>query len=66
MAGYRTYVAAALVAIFGVLASTDWITFLDDPKAGAVAVGAAILMAVMRAMTTTPPGDLFALLRKAR
>jgi hypothetical protein len=66
MSGYRTYVAAALVAIFGVLASTDWIAFLDDPKAGAVAVGAAILMAVMRAMTTTPPGDLFALLRRAR
>ncbi len=66
MAGYRTYLAAALVAIFGVLASTDWIAFLDDPKAGAVAVGSAILMATMRAVTTTPPGDLFALLRKTR
>jgi hypothetical protein len=63
MTGYRTYVAAALVATFGVLASADWIAFLDDPKAGAVAIGAAILMAVMRAFTTTPPGKIGDLLR---
>ena len=56
MQGYRTYVAAALVALFGVLASTDWISFLDDPKAGAVAIGSALLMALMRSFTTTPPG----------
>ena len=58
MTGYRTYIAAALVAIFGALASTDWIAFLDDPKAGAVAVGSAVLMAVMRRITTTPPGRI--------
>ncbi|MCC3244696.1 hypothetical protein LG047_05070 [Methylocystis sp. WRRC1] len=56
MIGYRTYIAAALVAIFGALASTDWISFMDDPKAGAVALGSAVLMAVMRSFTTTPPG----------
>jgi hypothetical protein len=60
MTGYRTYVAAA---IFGALASTDWIAFLDDPKAGAVAVGSAVLMAVMRRLTTTPPGRIGPLLR---
>jgi hypothetical protein len=63
MNGYRTYLVAALIAIFGVLASTDWVAFLNDPKAGAVAVGSAILMAVMRALTTTPPGKIAALLR---
>jgi hypothetical protein len=63
MTGYRTYLAAALVAVFGVLASTDWIAFLDDPKAGAVAVGAAMLMAAMRSVTATPPGRLDAALR---
>jgi hypothetical protein len=63
MTGYRTYIAAALVALFGVLASTDWIAFMDDPKAGAVAIGAAVLMAVMRSFTTTPPGNLGDLLR---
>ncbi|QGM96335.1 hypothetical protein [Methylocystis parvus] len=58
MTGYRTYLAAALMAIFGVLASTDWIAFLDNPKAGAVAIGSAAVMALMRALTTTPPGKI--------
>ena len=66
MTGYRTYLAAALVASFGALASTDWLAVLNDPKAGAVAIGSAILMAVMRALTATPPGDLAALLRARR
>lgn len=66
MTGYRTYLAAALVAMFGVLASTDWIAFLNDPKAGAVAVGSAILMAVMRSLTTTPAGALMTFLRPER
>jgi len=57
MKGYRTYIAAGATAIFGVLASTDWVSFLSDPKAGAVALGAAALMATMRAVTTTPPGQ---------
>lgn len=56
MTGYRTYIAAALVAAFGALAATDWVGFMNDPKAGAVAIGSAVLMAVMRSVTTTPPG----------
>ena len=43
-------------AAFGALASTDWIAFLNDPKAGAVAVGSAAVMAIMRSITSTPPG----------
>jgi hypothetical protein len=66
MSGYRTYLAAALVAIFGALASTDWIAFLDDPKAGAVALASAILMAIMRAFTSTPAGSVAALFRLPR
>ena len=58
MKGYRTYLAAGLVAVFGVLASTDWISFFGDPKAGAVAIGSAILMAVMRSITSTPSGKV--------
>ncbi len=54
--GYRTYVASGLLALFGVLASTDWISFLNDPKAGAVALGSAVLFAVLRSVTTTAPG----------
>lgn len=56
MKGYRTYLAAGLVAVFGVLASTDWVGFFGDPKAGAVAIGSGVLMAVMRAITSTPSG----------
>lgn len=56
MIGYRTYLVAALIAISGVLAQTDWISFLNDPKAGAVAIGSAFIMALMRTLTTTPPG----------
>jgi hypothetical protein len=57
LVGYRTYLASALLAIFGVLAATDWTAFLNDPKAGAVAIGSAVLMAVLRSITTTPPGQ---------
>lgn len=57
MQGYRTYLAAGLVALFGALAATDWVSFLSDPKAGAVALGSAVLMAVMRSITNTPPGQ---------
>ena len=56
MQGYRTYIAAGLMAAFGVLATTDWVSVLANPKAGFTAIGAAILMAVMRSITTTPPG----------
>lgn len=57
MTGYRTYIAAALLALFGVLAQTDWVAFLSDPKAGVVAIGSGVLMAIMRSITSTPPLD---------
>lgn len=55
MTGYRTYIAAALVALGGIIAQTDWVSFLANPKAGLVALGSAFLMAVMRSITSTPP-----------
>lgn len=52
MDGYKTYLAASILAAFGVLAQVDWIKFLDHPDSGAwVAIGSAVLMAVMRAIT---------------
>lgn len=54
LSGYKTYIAAALLASFGVLASTDWVSFLNDPKAGGVALGSAVLMAILRSVTSTP------------
>lgn len=56
MQGYRTYIAAILMAAFGVLAQTDWVAFLSDPKAGYVAIGSGLLMAVLRSITSTAPG----------
>ena len=56
MIGYRTYIVAALTALFGVLATTDWVKFFDDPKAGASIVAMSVLMAVMRSITSTAPG----------
>lgn len=55
MTGYRTYIAAALVAFGGVIAQTDWVSFMTNPKAGLVAIGSALLMAIMRSVTSTPP-----------
>ena len=52
--GYRTLIAASLTALFGILATTDWIHFFDDPKTGLVAIGIALIMAGMRIVTTTP------------
>jgi len=55
LTGYRTYIVSILTAIFGVLATTDWVKFLDDPKAGWSIVAMSVVMAVMRSITSTPP-----------
>lgn len=57
MKGYRTYLVSALVAVFGVLEMTNWNAILDNPKAGMVALGSAVLMALMRSITSTPPAS---------
>ena len=52
MNGYKTYIASALLALFGVLAQVDWVKFLDHPDSAAwVTIGSAALMAIMRAWT---------------
>lgn len=56
MKGYRTFVVSGLMAIFGVLAIADWNAIIDNPQAGIVALGSAIIMAILRVFTTTPPG----------
>ena len=57
MIGYRTYLVALLVALSGALASTVWVAAVSNPKAGAVAIGSAFLMAFMRGLTSTPPAS---------
>jgi hypothetical protein len=55
MQGYKTFITAIILALFGVIAQTDWIAVLNNPKGGLVALGCAIIMAVMRSITITPP-----------
>lgn len=50
--GWKTYITALVPIVFGVLQMTDWNAFLANPKAGIVALGSGILMAVMRWITT--------------
>lgn len=57
LVGFRTYIIAALTAAFGALAVVDWNSFLQDPKAGWSVVAMAVVMAVMRSITTTPPAS---------
>ena len=56
LVGYRTLIVAGLQVATGVLAQTDWVSFLSNPKAGAVAIGSGILTAGLRYLTTTPIG----------
>lgn len=57
--GYRTYVVAALIAAMGFLAELSpeqWTKLIDDPAGGISLIASGIVMAVMRKITTTPPG----------
>ena len=56
MIGWRTYVVSAVTAAFGALAIADWNKFVEDPKAGWAIIGMSVVMAVMRSVTSTPPG----------
>lgn len=58
MKGYRTYIAASAVVVGGLIAQTDWIAFIANPRAGLVALGSGVLMAFMRSITTTAPCEV--------
>ena len=55
--GFRTLLVAALIACMGVLEVTNWADVIPNgPSKGYVLVGIALVMAVLRAVTTTPLG----------
>ena len=57
MQGYRTLIAAGVVAALGVLQGFDWLTLVSNPKGfGWAAAGTGLLFAVLRAVTSTPLG----------
>lgn len=49
--GKKTYVVAVLTLLVGVLAETDWVRFVDDPKGGLGLIAGALVMGVMRWIT---------------
>jgi len=51
LAGRKTYVAALITAILGILIEADWVKIIDDPKGGLGLLIGAVLMGVMRFVT---------------
>lgn len=49
--GKKTYVVALLTLTVGVLAETDWVKVVDDPKGGLGLIAGSLIMAVMRWVT---------------
>jgi hypothetical protein len=49
--GRKTYLVALLTLAVGVLAETDWVKVIDDPKGGLGLIAGSIVMAVMRWIT---------------
>lgn len=58
LSGFRTLIVAAVMAMLGVVQSFDWATIIPQNQtwSGIAMIGVGALMAVMRAMTTTPVG----------
>ena len=57
MAGYKTVIVAALVAVFGALQGMDWVHLIpDQAAAGWIVSGIGAVMFALRWFTTTPIG----------
>jgi len=54
--GWKTLAASLMVAVAGVLQSTDWTTIVPPDRVGPVMVGIGVLMAVLRVLTDGPVG----------
>jgi len=52
--GWKTFVVALFIAIFGALESFDFTQFLDADIAGYVVSGIGVVMFILRAITSTP------------
>lgn len=56
MQGWKTYIAAVLIIVTGILAQTNWIEFIANPKAGLIAIATGVFFAIMRAVSVGPGG----------
>lgn len=52
--GWKTFLSALLVAVFGALEVFDFTQFLTDQNSGYAAMGIAVVMMVLRKLTKTP------------
>ena len=56
LTGWKTIIASGLATLFGALAVVDWNPLIQNEGAGWTAVALGVVMAVLRAVTTTPVG----------
>ncbi|WP_461411681.1 hypothetical protein [Gemmatimonas sp.] len=49
--GRKTYIAALITLVLGVLAEADWVKVVEDPRGGLGMIGVSLLMVVMRFVT---------------
>lgn len=54
--GWRTVALSVVIAVAGVLQTTDWATIVGPRQVGPVMLAIGILVAVLRALTDTPVG----------
>jgi hypothetical protein len=56
MKGWKTMLVSIVIAVVGVLQSADWATIVSPQNVGPVMLGIGVLVAVLRAITSTPLG----------
>lgn len=54
LTGYKTFLTALGVAVFGALETFDFTNYLNEQNAGIAALAVSVLMMVLRAVTKTP------------
>lgn len=54
VAGWKTFLTAVAIAIFGALESLDYTQFLNADNAGYATLGLSVIMMILRGITKTP------------
>jgi hypothetical protein len=55
LSGYKTFLTALAITIFGALEALDFTQFLNAETAGIVTTVIGVIMAALRFVTKTPP-----------
>lgn len=54
LTGWKTFIVALAISVFGALEAFDFTQFLNADTAGYVTTGIGIVMFILRALTSTP------------